>query len=435
MKNILKRCRPLFDGDTGPAGGGGADVAKVLGEIKSEVVKGRERSEATAAEVAKVAADLATLKGDTEKDLVRVAKAAAQVRKDLAMRYGPSGADDWLMDTQKFLRGVAAAKFGGKLPEDLELGGEKVADLVRKAAADFTTTTDATAGFLLPDTLMPGTRELLDLYGSFYPLVTKVKAPAGHSIKMNRDSARPTATWRGTQVSTIVESGAGNGGADPTMGWQQDTVVSELLGSFVQIANELLRSPHVNFAAVAVVRMLHAILWKLEYGLISGTEGTGEPSDGLIADAGDRGSIASMTFQNLITFLQNCLAANSWAFDTRRNKIIMTPADALALAAQSVGTSELTGMLVWGDPRKGVPTTVMGYEVIVHPAANNGSNKHVLLGDPSTITLVEDSAPSVDVSEHAGNAFTENASILRVFNHYDWNLGQTVEWHKAVVTA
>lgn len=432
MKNLWNISRPLFDKDGD--GGGGGDVTKVLGEIKAEVTKGRERAEATASEIAKVATELATLKADTEKDLVKVAKQAAQVRRDLAMKYGPSGADDWLMDAQKFLRGVAVAKFGGKLPE-AEIGGEKVADLVQKAAADFTTTTDATAGYLLPDVLMPGIRELLDIYGNFYSNVTKVKAPAGHSIKMNLDSARPTATWRGTQVSTIVESGAGNGGADSTMAWTQDTIVSELLGSFVQIANELLRSPHVNFAAVATVRMLHAILRKLEFGLISGTTGAGEPSDGLVADAGDRGSIASLTFANLITFLQNCIASNEYAFDTLRNKIIMTPADALALASEAVGVSELKGMLVWGDPRRGVPTTIMGYELIIHPAANNGSNKHVLLGDPSTITLVEDSAPSVDVSEHAGNAFTENASILRVFNHYDWNIGQPTEWHKAVVTA
>lgn len=432
-KNLLVLGRALFDKD-GDDGGGSAETMKVLGEIRDTVKASRERTEATATEVAKVAADLATLKSDTERDLVKVAKQSAQVRRDLAMKYGPSGADDWLIETQKFLRGVTAAKFGGRIP-DADVFGEKVADLVAKAAADFTTTTDATAGYLLPSVLMPGIRELLDIYGNFYPAVTKVKAPAGHAVKMNRDSARPTATWRGTQLSGITESGAGGGGTDSTYNVAQDTVVSELLGSFVQIANELLGSPHVNFAAVLTVRMLHAILRKLEFGLISGTEGAGEPSDGLIADAGDRGSIASMTFENLITFLQRCITANEYAFDTMRNKLIMTPADALALASQSVGTSELKGMLVWGDPRKGVPTTVMGYELLIHPAANNGTNKHVLLVDPGAVTLVEDSAPSVDVSAHAGNAFTENASILRVFNHYDWNIGQPTEVHKCVVTA
>ena len=359
-----------------------------------------------------------------------MSRQAAQVRKDLASRLGASGATDFLMDTQKFLRAAYAAGRGIKVSESAEIHGEKVADLLNKAQADFGTVDSGniTSGLLLPETLMAEIRALLDIYGNFYPQVTKVTAPAGHSIKMNRDSARPVATWRGTQLATITEE------ATP-MTFAQDTLVSELLGSYIQISNELLRSPHVNFAAVATVRMLHAILRKLEFGLISGTTGAGEPSDGLIADATDQGSISSMTFGNLITFLQNSLADNDYASDTTRNKIIMTPADALALASQAVGASELTGMLVWGDPRKGIPTTIMGYETLVHPAANNGTNKHVLLGDPSTITLVEDAAPAVDISEHAGTAFVENASVLRVFNHFDWNLGQTAEWHKAVVTA
>jgi len=296
----------------------------------------------------------------------------------------------------------------------------------------FTTTTTATAGYLVPDILLPGIQELQDIYGNFYPLVTKVTAPAGVSVKVNKDNARPTAYWRGTQASGITEEGT-------PMSFQQSSIVSELLGTYIVIANELLNNPSANFSAVAVARMVKAMNDKLEDGLIKGLASGDEPTDGLIASSTNQGTIASMTFANLVTFLQSCIADNKYSFNPARNKIFMTPEDVMGLATEAVGASELTGMLVWGDPRKGVPTTFLGYEVIVHPAFDNGTNKHVMLGDPSTITLVEDGSFGIDYSPHASDgtkhAFIDNSTMLRVINHYDWDMGITAEWHRAIVTA
>lgn len=426
LRNLIN-LMPRFDAEGDPAGGGDGDTVTLLKEIKETVGKSVQTAEATAAEVKEIAEELATLKTDTDIDIKRVAQQAAQVRKDLAKSYGPSGATDFLMDTQKYLRGVFVAGKGGAIAETEEICGEKVSDLVLQSKADFITTTDATAGFLVPDVLMPGIRELLEIYGNLYPEVTKITAAAGQSLKFNKDAASPVATWRGTQLSTIGEE------ATP-MSFSQTTIVSELLGSYIQIANELLRAPGVNFAAVSTVRMLYAILRKLETGLLAGTTGGGEPADGVIADATNQGTMATMTFANLLTFLQDCLTDNAYSSDTSRNKLFLTPTDALTLAGEQLGGSG-DGMLIWGDSRKGIPTTFMGYDVIVHPAAHNGTSKHVILGDPTTISLVESAAPSVDISEHAGNAFIENASILRVFNHHTWDIGQPSEWHMKVVTA
>lgn len=423
----ISKLRTMLRLDAPTDGGGGGLSAAEFKALGEQMEKSISESRETAKKVAEVADELNTLKTDTDADLARLAKQAVEVRGHLARKYGDSGAADYLNDMQKFLCGVAASRMGFKMPEG-DILGVPVKDVVGKAAADFTTTTDATAGYLIPDQLRPGIRELLDIYGNFLPRTTQVTAPAGHSLLMNRDAARPVAYWRSTQLSAMTEE------ATP-MSFAQDTVTSILCGTYIQIANELLRSPFINFAAVSTVRLIAAILRKAEFGVIAGTEAGDEPSDGIIADATDQGSIASMTFANLITFLQSCIEDNEYAFNPSRNVIIMTPTDAMALAAQSVGATELTGMLVWGNPRTGVPTTIMGYELIVHPAANNGTNKHVLLGDPSTITLVNDGTFSVDISGEAGSAFTENASILRALNHYDWNIGQPSEWHKAVVTA
>ncbi len=415
MRNLF-----MFNAD-GDAGGSDMEALKTLGTKMGQSI---EDTKALSKKVDDVANQIATLSSETDADIKQLAKESAQAQSRLALHYGKSGAEDWLNQMTNFLKGVYSIKKGMQAPEG-DIYGEAIKDLVGKAAADFTTTTAATAGYLVPDVLQPGITELKDLYGGLYPHVTKVTAPAGQSIKLNSDAARPVASWRGTQVSTITEE------ATP-MSFGQDTLVSELLGSYIQIANELLQAPGVNFSAVAVTRMLRAILVKLEFGLIAGTTGGGEPSDGLIADATDQGTLATMSWANLLTFLQACLTDNDWAYDTGANTIIMTPFDAMALAAE-LGAAQ--GALIWGDAQNGVPGKLMGYNVLVHPAANNGTSKHILLGDLSSITLIEDSSFGVDISEHAGSAFVENASLLRCFNHYDWNIGQAAEWHKAVVTA
>lgn len=399
---------------------GFADVIKQTTNAVSDVAEKVAVSESRVNEIANELTALKVAQGNVRRDAVE----AARVQAKLATVYGPSGAHEYLHALAKFLR--AAHRKTRGMETDGDIGGTPLSVLVEKTAHDFTTTDAGYAGYLVPDILLPGIRELQHIYGNFYPLVTKVSVPAGQSVLINKDSVRPTATWRGTQAAAMTEEANGTA-------FTQGSIVTELLGTYVTIANEMLGNPSANFSAVMASRMLDGINKKLEDGLIKGTTGGGEPSDGIIADATSQGTIATMSMANLVTFLQSCIADNAYAFRTDRNKIFMTPADILALATEAVGASELTGMLVWGDPRKGVPTTVLGYEVVVHPSFDNGTNKHVMLGDPSTITLIEDPAFSVNFSEHVG--FTDNNTVLRVLNHYDWNIGIAAEWHKAIVTA
>lgn len=426
----MNRLAGLLDTEGTPGGSG--STAKVLGDIAQEVRDINASVLGQQSKIDEVANELAGLKGDVAKDIGNLrenAAAAVKAQTVLAHAYGKDGARQFLSDFSKFLRGAFLHTQGRKV--EGELAGSQLEEVVNKAAVEFTTTTDATAGYLVPDILLPGIAELQDIYGNFYPLVTKVRVPAGVQVLMNKDAARPVATWRAAQGSAMTEEST-------PMSFGQETFTTELLGTFIFIANELLSNPSANFSAVAVARMVKAINDKLEDGLIKGTTGGGEPNDGIIADATSQTAIATATFANVVSFLQSCIADNEYAFNPARNKLFMTPTDVLALAAEAVGSSELTGMLVWGDPRKGVPTTLLGYEVVAHPAFNNGS-KHIMLGDPSTITLGEDGAFSVDYSQHASSptrhSFISNSTMLRVMNHYAWNIGFAAEWHKAVVTA
>jgi len=325
--------REMFYHDADADSGGAMEKFKELGD---EMGKAVESNKALDAKTTEIADNLSTLKSETDTDIKKLAADTARLEAHLAKSYGPSGAKDYTNELNKWLRAVFAKKNRMDFLDE-EICGMPTADVMGKAAADFITTTAATAGYLVPEILLPGIIELQSLYGSFYPHLTKVTAPAGVSINMNLDAASPVASWRGTQLSTITEE------ATP-MSFGQDTLVSELLGSYIQISNELLTAPGVNFAAVATARMLRAINTKLEFGVISGTTGGGEPSDGIIADATGQTTMASMTFALFIAFVQECVADNDSAYDTARNKIIMTPFNALALASQAVGASELTGM-------------------------------------------------------------------------------------------
>jgi len=310
-----------------------------------------------------------------------------------------------------------------EIPEDELIMGKNAREVLQKAAATFTTTTDATAGYLFDDIMKPGITELGTVYGNFYPLVGKMKAPPGIGVLINEEAVDPVAAWRAAQGGAMTE--------EPTpMSWGQDTVTSILMYVWITIANETLANPSVNFSALAVVRMMKAMGQKLEYGMIAGTTGDGEPSDGIIADATAQTTAASMTYALLIAFLQECIADDATAEDTSTKKIFMSRFDALTLAAEK---GVAGGALTFGTGSAGIPDTILGYDLVTHPACNNGTAKHILLGDPSMITLVEDPSFGVDISPHI--AFTNNASVLRVINHYDWNLGILAKWHKAIVTA
>lgn len=410
--------QPRYDADGD--GGGAGEATKALAVEMAKVIK---TNSDLVAKVDTLANDLVEAKADTEKSARKTAEQAVLTEQLLAVRHGKKGAQDVLMDFSKFIAGAYRAKNGLTIPDDWTIDGQKVKALVEKALVDFTTTTDATAGFLVPDILMPEIRELKDIYGTFIGQVTEITAPAGVSVKFNADAARPVAAFRAQQGALIPEEST-------PMSFAQDSVVSELLGTHITIANEMLNAPGGNFSAVSTVRLMHAIVTNAEFGMIAGTTGAGYPSDGILADATAQTTLATMTFANLVTFLQECLADNEYSFNTQANKIFMTPGDLLALAGES-----LAGALVWGKPEEGIPTRLLGYEMVTHPSFNNGSAKHVVLGDPKSISLVNDGKFSIDISPHAGTSFVDNSSILRAFNHYDWNLGHVTEWHKAVITA
>jgi HK97 family phage major capsid protein len=400
-------------------------LEKVLGEIgkvhdtgkanHGEIVELKAKADRLEAEVQKSHGDLELVKAQAAAEIEVVKAALADTHG------GKSGAGDFLNELAKAVRGVFSVQKLHRQSDEVFKNGQKVSEVV-KAAATFDTTTAATAGNLLPTIVQPGIKELMDIYGNLYPRVTKIRVPAGQALRVNYDSANPVAAWRATQGGAMTEE------ATP-MAFGTDTITTQLLYVYLTIANELMTNPAIDFGAVAAVRGIRACVRKLEYDMLAAASA---PSAGVVAASTSQTTMGSATFALVNTFLKECAADNAWAIDYS-NAFFMHPRDVLTLAAQPVGASELTGMLVWGDPRRGIPTTLMGHEVIVHPGCNNGTNNYIFLGDPSNIFLGESGGFGVDFSDQVG--FKDFETAMRVYGHFDWSVMQTGQWHRAIVTA
>ena len=349
------------------------------------------------------------------------AEAATEVKKlrdFLRARHGEEGARDWLMNFNDFISGIYHTRKFGKLPDHL----------IGKAATDFITTTDATAGYLVPEILAPGIIEMQDLYGKLYPRLTKVTVPPGRNLKLNKDAALPVATWRGTQGGAITEE------ATP-MSFGQDILNTEFIGTYVKIANELLEQPGVNFAAVSASRMISAVVKAIELGVLQGVDTT-EPSDGVLVDAGTTSDTAltANTLAGYATWLEEAVGDHDIASDTSQYMMLVTPAKKINLMAQSISATNLPGALAWGDARTGAPATLFGYEFVDHPGMTydptTGAAPYAALVMLKMITLAETGRFAVDINA-LGAGWTENESWLRVFTHCDWSLGIEAYHHYA----
>lgn len=401
-----------------------------LGKTMTSIAEGQK---ALGEKIEKTHEKVGVVQADSEVDMAKMQAEVVALKASLNSMHGVSGTQDFMHEFNKYVRGIAGLSLHGKVPEDCELsGGVKIEDLYSgdptKAAVTFGTVTDATAGYLVPDMFIPSIIELRDLYGKLQPRLTSMTIPAGTKVKIPADLTRPVATWRGAEPGAITQE------ATP-MAFKQLDLLTELLGCYIIISNELLASPGVNFGAVASMRLIHAIVTKLEASVLAGVAATAGPSNGIITDATDQGNIASATFALVVGFIQACISDNDFASSAGDNALFMHPTDIMSLAAQAVGASELTGMLVWGSPQSGAPPTLLGYEIISHPAMTNGTNRCMALGDPRTILLGESPSYSIDINPYAGTPYLANSSYLRAFNNYDWILGQAAEWHFTTVGA
>ena len=413
--------RFLYSPDTD--GGAAAVVDKVLAEINKVSTGNIDRD----AQITELKVKAAKIDGDMRDLALMNEKANAElavVKAALAETHGgPSGAADWVNEMGKWLRGVYSDQKMRRPSNETFKNGEKVSDVIAKTAVNFNTVTGAEGGYLIPTLLRPGVIDLKDIYGNLYPKVTKFNSPPGQSVVVNDLSVKPVAAWRATQASSMTQEATGRA-------YNDDTLVPQLLYVYEIMSNELITNPAINFAAMSIATAARAVNTALEVAMLSAAS---VPHGGVSQIATAQTTMGSATFALIGAFIKECIADNAYSGTTETNCLFLHPRDAITLALQAVGATELIGMLVWGSPRDGTPSKLLGYELVVHPACKLSTTYSALLGDPKNIILAEGPSYIADFSDQVN--FKEFATAMRVGNHYDFVCKQATEWHKATVTA
>lgn len=408
----------------------GEGVFKALSEQMVEAVAtGKTQSE----EITKLRADVARIGDDAKLANEKMAAEVALVQGVMKQSLGNvSSAKDWMNEAAKWMCGVWQARGGiERVDNALKFrDGSSVSEVMTKTAVQFSTVyndpSGNTASYLLPELLRPGVVELSSVYGNLYAALEKITVPAGQKLYIPAESVSPVAAWRTSQTTSMTEEPTG-------ATWSHPDITTELLYVLQKASNELMNNPSINFGAILLSRAIRAMMKKLEADFVAAAS---TPSAGLAPSATAQTAITSgITFAKVVTFIQECIADDPSSYDNSSRVLVMHPKDVMTLATASVGASELTGMLLWGDPRKGVPPTLLGFPILATPAAyatvSATAARRIILGDLKQCFLGEDAAMSVDYSEHV--LFQSNATMLRFLNHYDWCFPVTSELHQASV--
>jgi HK97 family phage major capsid protein len=328
----------------------------------------------------------------------------------LKFNHGKSGVQDFNNLFGKFVKGCWEHKRYGQVSDENQIEGYEYG----QKALD--TTTDASAGYLVPDIMAATLYAAKDIYGTISPLMAKMTVPAGQSALINRENAKPVAQYRVAGQNEAIPT------TDPT--YAQDTVTPMLIGSLITVSNELLEAPGVNYLGTVAPQMLRAIVVEEEDSFLNGQEAATQtsPSDGIIIEAGvDVGAavIGGNDLTDWLSFISEACAGNQHLYRPTESVIITTPAKVYALAASAVGTN-VGQALSWADPVNGVPGRIIGYPFIGHPGAYTTKDWAVMF-NPAHFLIANSGKMAVDVNP-LGSGFKTNSSDIRVFTHTDFSM-------------
>ena len=405
-----------------------------LKDLTTEIHKVSEsvkNLEVTSEDVAKVKSDLqaqAAIVAKTAAEFEATAKDVAEMRKLLTAKHGKSGAEDVKEILHKWIKGTYNHKRYGKVPAEYKLEGYDWENGGRDKA-DMTTTTAATAGYLVPTLVRSEVYEMKDLYGKLLPRLTRITCPAGVTMTIPRDLVQNTAYWRAQGTAL----------GDTPATFQGGSVTPKLLGNVSNIANEMLDAPGASIVEVLTKRMIRSLVRAEETGVLQGDDdgvgdGTDPPSDGVLiaAAGGAQTAIADMTVAKLQLFITESIVDNALLYDTANAILCLHPAKWRG-----------TNVLVWGATSgaglaginvvTGGPDQFEGYDVIPTPACLISTTYWAAMFDPTEVIYANSGQLALDMNP-LGSGWHSNETALRVITHSDWEFGTTTHYSVASYT-
>ncbi len=342
--------------------------------------------------------------------------------KDLfSKKYGPSGMKDVANEINQFVCNLYHTRHPMGTPTKAAAGFGK----------DYTTTTDATAGYLIDDVLAKEIFELSDVYGKIINRITNFTVAPGTTIKINRELAQITAGWRSSTGAAVDEGAnipAATGGT-----FAQISMEPFLIGTRFVTSNEMLETPGLGFGAYMARKAARAIIRKREESILKGTHGgsaNDPPSDGLTQDSNitDLTDLSANTAAQHLAFIANCVAAYGPLEDTVDNVLLIPSAKYFGLAGETVNASNAA--FIWANPRENIPTMLFGYELIHHNDMYDGTDYHIACGPLDTIVEILSGQLSIGFNPY-GDGWDTNETSVRVFTHANYRTVSPAVWRRA----
>jgi HK97 family phage major capsid protein len=367
-----------------------------------------------------------------------VDKRITELKDFLSVEHGKSGEQDIQALTGKWIKGAAFAARGEPIPDDCKSPDidwepdpnvEERAKVQLQAAqmlpdrikTTLTTTTDATAGYLVPDILLGEIQVGYEIYGPLLARCRRVPVPAGVTVKVNSRTTNPTPYWRNAQGNPLDSE------TNPIYG--QGTATPILCGAYTTVANELWELPGTGFQTDLLGSLVEAITKKKEQGVVYGDDdGAGDdtdpPSDGFTtstASASDQDNLTAATLPVFTNFIAQSVADYSKLTQGAGTYILMHPVKKWAYAAASVGTGA-ANQIAWGDGISGPPPTIQGFQIIESEAMINASSVYwaSLCRPQEDIFLCDSGGMSISYNPWDANQFTANETMVRVMSYADW---------------
>lgn len=401
-------------------------VKEALEYMKSKDAKYEERAKAQ---------EEAT--GKLEKAQEKYDKRITELKEYMEVEHGKSGLEDIRDMTGRWIKGASMAARGLAVPDDCKhpnisfepdpsspasIGMEPVKfgpTLLEKTTS--TTTTDATAGYLVPDILMGEIQVGREIYGPLLSRARRIPVPAGVTILVNSRTTNPSVYWRNAQGTDISAE------SNPIYG--QGSALPILIGAYSPVANELWNLPGTGFQADLLDGIVEAITKKEEQGIVFGDDdalGTDvdPPSDGFTtstAGASDQTNLSAATLPVLTNFIGESVADYPMLTQTSGTFLALSPVKKWALAASAVGTAA-ANQLAWGDGITAPPPSVEGFQLIESQAMQDGSSVQwaSLLRPQEDIFYCNSGSMSVAFNPWLSSAFLGNETWVRVITHTDW---------------
>jgi len=350
--------------------------------------------------------------------------------KDLmSMKFGQSGMKDVANEMSKTVSNL----FNARHP----LGKRSKVDEDFKKTINYETPTDATAGYLIRDELASQIFELSDVYGNVINRVTKFTVSPGQTIKINRELAHITASWR--TIAANTDSAEGEAIPDATGGtFGQISMEPILVGCKFVATNEMLEFPEIGFGAMMARKASRAIIRTRESGILKGTHGgsaNDPPSDGITQDSNitDLTDLTAATAQEFLAFIANAVAAYGPLQDTVDNVLLIPSTKYYELAGETVNASNAA--FIWSNPRQGIPSMLFGYELIHHNDMYDGADYHVAIGSLDSVVEITSGQLNIGFNPYGydsnGAGWETNETLIRVYTHANYRTINPGVWRRA----